>query len=43
MNDATHPITGVAKSGALAAYLSPVLEKRRIALDSSQRVALGRL
>jgi cell division protein ZapE len=43
MNDATHPSIGIAASGALAAYLFPVLEKRSIALDPSQLVALGRL
>jgi len=42
MNDSTDPNVVASSSGALSAYLSPVLEKRSIVLDSSQLAALGR-
>ncbi|HWZ69925.1 MAG TPA: cell division protein ZapE [Casimicrobiaceae bacterium] len=43
MNDSTVSNVVTSTSGALSAYLSPVLEKRSIVLDSSQLAALGRL
>jgi cell division protein ZapE len=43
MNDSADPNFVASTSGALSAYLSPVLEQRNIVLDSSQLAALGRL
>jgi cell division protein ZapE len=43
MNDSTNPNVVASHSGALSAYLSPVLEQRSIVLDPSQLAALGRL
>jgi len=43
MNDAADPGVVTRASGALSAYLAPVLEQRNIALDPSQRSALARL
>ena len=43
MNDSADPSVVASPSGAVAAYLSPVLEQRNIVLDPSQLAALGRL
>jgi len=43
MNDSADPNVGASTSGALSAYLAPVLERRGIVLDASQVAALGRL
>ena len=43
MNDSADPNVGASTSGALSAYLAPVLERRDIVLDASQVAALGRL
>jgi cell division protein ZapE len=43
MNDSTDPNVVATSSGALSAYLAPVLEQRNIVLDGSQLAALGRL
>src|ERR1700682_1340627 len=43
MNDSIVPNVVASPSGALSVYLSPVLEKRNIVLDSSQLAALQRL
>src|SRR5437660_3470200 len=43
MNDSADPNVGASTSGALSAYLAPVLERRDIVLDASQIAALGRL
>src|SRR5437660_9096748 len=43
MNDSADPNVGAPTSGALSAYLAPVLERRDIVLDASQIAALGRL
>src|SRR5437588_1552940 len=43
MNDSADPNVGAPTSGALSAYLAPVLERRDIMLDASQIAALGRL
>jgi cell division protein ZapE len=43
MNDAADPNAAASPSGAVSAYLSPVLRQRAIALDPSQLAALGRL
>jgi cell division protein ZapE len=43
MNDSTDRNLVASPSGALFAYLSPVLEQRSIVLDPSQLAALGRL
>jgi cell division protein ZapE len=43
MNDAADPGVVTRASGALSAYLAPVLEQRNIELDPSQRSALVRL
>ena len=43
MNDSADPNVGASTSGALSAYLAPVLGRRDIVLDASQVAALGRL
>ncbi len=43
MNDSAFPGLPAQVPGALSAYLAPVLEQRRIVLDSSQLAALARL
>src|ERR1700693_3160792 len=43
MNDSADPNVRASTSGALSAYLAPVLERRDIVLDASQVAALGRL
>src|SRR3984893_5836842 len=43
MNDSAEPNVGALTSGALSAYLAPVLERRDIVLDASPLAAPGRL
>jgi cell division protein ZapE len=43
MNDSADPNVVASSSGALSAYLAPVLEQRNIVLDASQLAALERL
>jgi cell division protein ZapE len=43
MNDSADPSVVASASGALAAYLAPVLKQRNIVLDRSQQAALERL
>jgi len=43
MNDSADPNVVVSASGALSAYLAPVLKQRNIVLDLSQQAALERL
>jgi cell division protein ZapE len=43
MNDSADPNVVASPSGAISAYLSPLLGQRNIVLDASQLAALGRL